>query len=1636
MSTETMTAAQVSAPIQAAISACYRLALHHTEYTLDAFCQALCETLRRDGGFEAVQIHISRGASCSQNDKPALAVSPAPPDLLLPLQVEWLSLGNVQLHGWQYGALSTADVEALMNMASEIAAVIGLLTTFHHRRPEDELATILQNVDDALWSWSPRLHHFLYVSPSTEKLIGYTRGEILGREVDITDLLPSEAYKRLLNMIEAHKGPDHIRIRHRIKRADGQISRVESHLSFHTQPEGDLRVDGITHDLTDISRLQAQARRREQRFAYLLDNAFDLIILLDAEGLPRWVSRSAQRVLGYTPEELQLLAQDFGQIHDEDRPLAQRMLRELMSAEGATRNFTLRAIHEDGHTVWLEVTAQNHLADPALHAVVLNARDITESQQVEQELLLSEARYRDMVEQQVEMVGLSGPDGRLIYANQAFCNFLRLPREEVIGQYQVSEYIHPEDRDRVVQHFASLSPAHQAGMIEYRMFTPDGRLRWVQWTNRLITGDQDEGPRFQGVGRDVTNAREAEQRLRLALEASRAGIWEWHILEGRRHWDAEVFRNLGYQPGEVEASNAAWESRIHPDDRAVVVASVERALRDGVLLTHEYRLLHPDGRIVWVHDRALPVHNAEGEVISIIGVQIDITAQREAQQRLLESEQRLRLAIEAAQAGTWDWQIDTDEVFWSDLNYRHLGYQPGEVRPSLEALLARIHPEDREIIHNAIGKDLRLGQPIEAEYRQVMPDGTIRWLRDLGQPLPDPTGRVSRVLGITFDITRHKEAEQSLQKTTHYLQGLQLIDRALLESVSAAELGLATLHHLQGIIPYHLGLIIEGHPANGLRLLSCYPQEISLREEGLPTFPAEMWYRNQIYRFDQASQLPEELPFGDRIIAAGIESMIAAPLVHRSSAEVMGWLVLFSDQRGAFSSDQGILCQDVAGQIAVALEVQRLHETVLAQKQTLERRVLERTEELLEVKERVEAILDSSVDAIVVASAQRGIQQINAAFGQQFGVSLDEYVNKPLGIIAAATEQGRISAALDSSWQGEPVRQMEVRARRATGEVFDAEISIARLALGQADEVVAVIRDVTERKRAASALLRQSSLLSGLADSTVELLSQGYTSDSINQVLRILGTRTAVDRVYVFQVGRDERSPHETISQRFEWARTGIEPQIDNPDLQGLPWDEGPFSRWRTVLQAGGVINALVSDLPADEQDVLDAQQILSLAIVPILIKGELWGMIGFDNCSEARVWASEEEAILRTASFIIGAVIEREDAYATLEQAEKRTSMMVEGLSEGVILLDGEGLIAHANPSAAHLIGVPIEGLIGRHITDWSAGLVRFEEDSPYSMEGLKQRLAQGLVEHIDDIILSLQPVGQEPRWLSVSVRPLKVLRGFSPGYTAVLSFADITQRRAALDAAITALNRERELGELKSRFVSMASHEFRTPLATILSSSEILTHYRARLKDEEITKRLDSIKSEVLYMTQLLDDVLTLGKAESGKLSFQPEEIDLAQMLGQFVGEFDRTQSHRLRLDLQGQCSGCRGDRKLLRQILSNLVSNALKYSPAQKPVDITLNCGPEKIVLTVRDQGIGIPEAECPQIFAAFHRARNVGTIPGTGLGLAIARYAVEMHNGDIDFTTSEGQGTSFRVTLPRYVLTDAIQERTGSVEQRGK
>ena len=396
------------------------------------------------------------------------------------------------------------------------------------------------------------------------------------------------------------------------------------------------------------------------------------------------------------------------------------------------------------------------------------------------------------------------------------------------------------------------------------------------------------------------------------------------------------------------------------------------------------------------------------------------------------------------------------------------------------------------------------------------------------------------------------------------------------------------------------------------------------------------------------------------------------------------------------------------------------------------------------------------------------------------------------------------------------------------------------------------------------------------------------------------------------------------------------------------------------------------------------------------------------------------------------------------------------QSMSEGIIIVDETGKIVIANPVAEQIFGYEKDGLTemdleillplryrGRHMT-FRQGFYHHPEPRRMGFGRDLQALRKDGTEFPVEISLSftkakgqllvmafISDISQRKKAEEALKRSEEQLLVYAAelekkveartkalNNTIVKLEEEVRERKKAEEEVRRAFEKERELNDLKSKFVSIASHEFRTPLSAVLSSAALINQYKDKGDGEKVGKHVARIKSSVVHLTSILNDLLSLGKLEEGKIEINNEHILVKEFLEEVREELLETL--KVGQDIEVHCSHegveINTDPRILRNMLFNLISNASKYSDQGKR--IFLNCDQQngRIEFRVRDEGIGIPKEDLKHMFERFFRASNASNIQGTGLGLNIVKRYAELLNGSVSFTSRYGEGSTFSISLP--------------------
>ncbi|MFN7663330.1 MAG: PAS domain S-box protein [Inhella sp.] len=607
-----------------------------------------------------------------------------------------------------------------------------------------------------------------------------------------------------------------------------------------------------------------------------------------------------------------------------------------------------------------------------------------------------------------------------------------------------------------------------------------------------------------------------------------------------------------------------------------------------------------------------------------------------------------------------------------------------------------------------------------------------------------------------------------------------------------------------------------------------------------------------------------------------------------------------------------------------------------------------------------EQLLDASLDAIFTLDAEGRVSAWNDSAERILGWTADEMLGQKLSeriipLRFREAHEARMKSVLASGQSRGSDRVLEMSVVHRDGHEFPVELSLWHVDTPRGPLFGALLRDIGARKETERQLREQETKYRSIVENGTE------------GILIVGGSRVIYANAFL------ERCLNRTLEE-----------------LRGAPFTH--FIHPGDVERVVENHRRRLAGEPAEQRYTF-----------------RILGADGRVVWVELSAVAIEWEGKAATLSFL-GDVTQRHELEEKLLAKTREQEVMLQSTVIGIGLIASRQL-RWANSTLEALFGYPPGALQGQPV----ALLFRSETDFNAVLPSVLATLdAEG--RYAGE--LELRRADSKPIWVQVHGSRMPASDG---GITSLWTFVDITERKRAEEELLNALTREREFGQMKSRFVATTSHEFRTPLAGILSSIDLIATYGERLDREEKDEMFRQIRDAVTRMTRMLDDILLIGRGDAQSIRFTPAATDLTDLCAQIRNEAAQSRPDgegrpRILLDLAEVDGLWHLDAKLLRHLLGNLLSNALKYSPEGGDVQLRVRAADEGLRFDVVDQGIGIPEADQKRLFESFHRASNVGNISGTGLGLAIVKQSVELHGGRIEVHSTLGVGTTFTVYIP--------------------
>ncbi len=576
---------------------------------------------------------------------------------------------------------------------------------------------------------------------------------------------------------------------HRIYHADGHLRWVQGDASPRPSPDGSIHWYGYVRDITEQKTSQLALQTSEHKLRQVIDTINGLVFMIAPDLTLSFLNDKVTKVTGYALDEL--LHRPFADVtHPDDLAHCVEALQACLQGEGC-QNLEFRALHQDGHYHWYSTNLSPFVPEVGAATCCLGiATHIDDRKQVELALQASDARFQQLTAASPAVIY------SVVESESGIVRFDYIsPAVEEVDEISVaaamqngallSAQVHPEDRERYLATYRASLQAMTTFRCEWRIITSSGRTKWLQASSRPERRPNGEVV-WHGIVLETTAQKQAElelANLQAALleaqEIAHIGNWSFDLASQAITWSPELFRMFGLDPAAGAPTYDAYLMMIHPDDRPLVVQAIEQAVSQGTPYQIDYRALLPNGEIRYHEGRGKIGRDEMGQITRLFGTCLDITDRKQTELTLRDNQLRLELALQSSSTGTWDWNMQTNEIVYSQNPWKEIaGYGADETADNTLAEWAnRIHPEDQAQLDADIAKHVQGETAIYTnEHRLRCQDGTYRWSLAQGKVVEgDEAGQPLRFIGLYQDITDRKNSEISLADLREKLEKAQEI---------------------------------------------------------------------------------------------------------------------------------------------------------------------------------------------------------------------------------------------------------------------------------------------------------------------------------------------------------------------------------------------------------------------------------------------------------------------------------------------------------------------------------------------------------------------------------------------------------------------------------------------------------------------------------------------------------------------------------------------------------------------------------------------------------------------------------------------------------------------------------------------
>jgi len=642
-------------------------------------------------------------------------------------------------------------------------------------------------------------------------------------------------------------------------------------------------------------------------------------------------------------------------------------------------------------------------------------------------------------------------------------------------------------------------------------------------------------------------------------------------------------------------------------------------------------------------------------------------------------------------------------------------------------------------------------------------------------------------------------------------------------------------------------------------------------------------------------------------------------------------------------------------------------------------------EDLKTSQKGLQTLFDTIVDFIFVMDQQGNVIKVNKQVIDRLGYSEEELIGMSVLELhppELRQEEARIVAEMIAGRLN--VCPLEIQTKDGRRIPVETKVNVGKW--GNQTILIGLTRDISERVEAQAKLTFRSNfedLLTRISTRFINLRSCDVDYE-INQALREIGEFEQVDRNYIFLID----PVRSVMSNTHEWCAEGIEPQIEN--LQDLPIDIFPWWLERMGDNQPIVLSTL-EELPeqaSQEKEILQAQDIQSIAVIPLMVNQLLQGFVGFDAVRSERAWEQENILMLHQFGNILTNLLERQRTEDALRQSEARNAALLDAIPDDIFRIDSDGRI--------------LDAVFSDNKSPWHS---KGEFKTMSIFDYLDTDLARIGMEAIQQALVSGKSQTTEYQMFVDNQLQYYEARVVASGKDEVIAIVRNTSEKARLE-------------QMKTDFISRATHDLRTPLTTILLMVRLL---EGDCTPEERKEFWQVLKDELEKERLLIEDLLTVGRLESNRWNVRKQPVNPIEPLMNAINSIaPQAVSKQVEINLIETPTDFQvmGDAPSLQQVFTNLLNNAVKFTATGGWVNICSFAQGGKGYFQIRDNGMGIPPEDLPNLFSRFFRSKNAieQEVPGSGIGLFIVKSIIEHFDGQIRVESQLGSGTMMEFWLP--------------------